>query len=166
MNIYVIDTNVILLAGTRVGEITNEQLTCFEGCIRFLNEMMNCKDSVLIDDEGKILQEYKYAFKVNEYPNMATSFFEYAMGHVIFAHLNEIGENVFEQYPNDITLKEFDPPDRKFIALSYVYEQSVPIVEATDDKWWGIKELLRKYGVEVIFIDEDYIKTKYQKKMG
>ncbi len=40
-----------------------------------------------------------------------------------------------------------------------------PIVEASDSKWWGIKEEMVKHRMEIYFIDEDYIKKKYQQKI-
>ena len=105
-------------------------------------------------------------FGIDDYPNPATSFFEYSVAHAVYRHLNEVNENIYEHYPDNDELMKFDPPDRKFIALSYGYPEAVPIVEAADSKWWGIADILAQYDIEVIFIDEDYIKMKYMVKMG
>ena len=83
-----------------------------------------------------------------------------------FISLRERAENEFEEYPDSEKLKIFDPPDRKYIALAYKHKEKPPIVEASDSKWWGIREELEKCGVAVRFIDEDYIKQKYLKKIG
>ena len=83
-----------------------------------------------------------------------------------FIHLNKISENEYDPYPEDKDLREFDPPDRKYIALSYVHPENPPILEGTDSKWWGIREQLSKNGIPVIFVDEEYIKNKYERKIG
>ena len=80
--------------------------------------------------------------------------------------LDEIAPNEYKEYPDDKQLKEFDPPDRKYIALAYKHSENPPIVEASDSKWWGIKDALEKQGIDVIFIDEDYIKKKFEQKIG
>ena len=166
MKIFVIDTNVILLAGTRTDQIPEDQIRCYEKCILFLQDVMDRGDKVLIDDDGMVINEYRKAYSVNDYPNMAAMFFEYSMGHYVCCHVERIEDDVYSDYPQDITLQSFDPPDRKFIALAYVYDHGTPIVEGTDSKWWAIKDNLRKYGIEIIFIDEEYIRDKYTEKFN
>ena len=161
-----IDTNVILLAGTMVKDVPNDQLKCYQKCIIFLNELMKQNDSVLVDAEGRVITEYKSHFRLIPYPNMADYFFRYAMSHSVFYHLEELSPNEYEYYPESPELRAFDAPDRKFIALAYGYGNNTPIVEAADSKWWGIREEIRKTGIELIFIDEEYIKMKWEMKMG
>ena len=166
MKLYVIDTNVILLAGTMIKDVPNDQLLCYQNCIVFLNNFMKYGNYVLVDDEATVLKEYKSLFRLIPYPNMAANFFQYSMAHMKFYHVVEKEENVFDNYPESKELKEFDAPDRKFIALAYGYKRNTSIVEAADSKWWGIKEELLKNGIDLIFIDEDYIRTKWEKKIG
>ena len=66
--------------------------------------------------------------------------------------------------PDSEELRRFDPPDRKYIAVSYNHEEHPPIVEAADSKWWGIKEALHENDIEIVFADEEYIRKKYQEK--
>ena len=164
MSIFVIDTNVILLAGTRTDRVPKDQVECYEKCILFLNDIVERGDKVLIDDEGMVIREYRQAYSVNDYPNMAAMFFEYSMGNYVSCHLERIEDDTYSDYPRDRVLLDFDPPDRKFIALAYVYDHGVPIVEGTDSKWGSIKDNLSKHGIEIIFIDENYIRDKYLKK--
>ena len=76
MKLYVIDTNVILLAGTMVKDVPYDQLKCYQKCIIFLNELMKQNDSVLVDAEGRVITEYKSHFRLIPYPNMADLFLD------------------------------------------------------------------------------------------
>lgn len=172
MNKYIIDANVPLLAGTPVSKIPKDQLICARNCNKFISEVINNPDARLVlDDSGKILKEYRNAWKVGQDPNLATMFYRWAYQNMAredgdFIHLEEIAPNEYKVYPDDAQLKEFDPPDRKYIALAYEHLENPPIVEASDSKWWGIKEILKKYNIDVIFIDEEYIKKKFEQKIG
>ena len=154
------------MAGTKLRDLADDKIEVFEKCILFLHEIMNNGARVLFDDEGRIVQEYEFAYKINSYPNNATEFFAYSLEHAELVHISETEENVYNEYPDDPVLRAFDPPDRKFIAVSYAYEDNAPIIEATDSKWWGIVKNLKENGITVQFIDEEYIKKKYIKKMG
>lgn len=166
MNIYVVDTNVILLAGTRINDLSVDQIDVFKKCIDFLHQLMNDRVKILIDDGCRVINEYRKAYQIDGYPNNATKFFEYACSNSIVIHLEELAVDTFACFPNDSELQSFDPPDRKFIALAYLFEPKAPIAEATDSKWWGIRENLLKNGITVHFIDETYIFEKYKKKFG
>ncbi len=172
MSKYIIDANVALLAGTPVSRIPADQLVCARECMRFIRDFINNPESRLVlDDEGRILKEYRNANNVGEAPNLATMFSIWAHQHLAmesqdFIHLDEIAQNEYKEYPDDDQLKAFDPPDRKYIALAYKHPEKPPIVEASDSKWWGIKEALKKYKIELVFIDEEYIKKKFEQKIG
>lgn len=172
MNRYIIDANVVLLAGTPVRDIPKDQLLCMQKCIHFIKKFMNDPEaSLVLDAEGRILKEYRGAYSLGENPNMAASFTIWVHQHMPknaedFIPLRELKENVFENYPDSDRLKSFDPPDRKYIALAYNHNKRPPIVEASDSKWWGIKDDLKNNGIDIFFIDEEYIKDKYLQKIG
>lgn len=171
MSKYIIDANVPLIAGTSVKDIPQDQLQCARKCLDFIRKFMNNPQSGLVlDAEGRVLREYRKAFEGKGEPNAATEFCIWA--HQMpkdvqdYIHLTEIAENEFQDYPKSDILAAFDPPDRKYIALAHVHPEKPPIVEASDSKWWGIKDELKKNGIEVLFIDEDYIKEKYMQKIS
>jgi hypothetical protein len=70
------------------------------------------------------------------------------------------------EFPNHPGLEDFDPSDRKFIAVSNAHSEKPPIMEATDSKWWGWRDALKEVGIEVRFVCPDYAKRKYREKMG
>lgn len=172
MNKYIIDANVVLLSGAAVNNIPKDQVICARKCIKFMKKFMeNSKSSLVLDAEGRILKEYRNAYLLGGSPNMAAMFCIWAHQHMPknaedFVSMVEVAENEFQSYPDSEKLKKFDPPDRKYIALAYNHKEKPPIVEASDSKWWGIKEALEENGLRVDFIDEDYIKEKYMQKIG
>lgn len=167
---YVIDANVMLLAGTSLSEVPDDELQCWKNSIDFIHGVCQHKDIVVIDDGWKILKEYSNQKKINGYPNASDDFFRYVMSesdkHLFYVHLEEKEENDYVDYPNAKELKKFDPPDRKYIAVAYICEKNPPIVEAADSKWWGIRNVLQENGIEVLFLDEEYMQKKYQQKMS
>ena len=165
MHKNIIDANVMLLAGTSIRDIPQDQLECFEKSIDFIRQYMKSKSKVVLDDDYRILGEYQNAFHLAKSPNNATVFFRWVLSNSEYFPLQEEPENVFIPYPDDCELQNFDPPDRKYIALSYAHPDKPAIVEATDSKWWGIKQNLGRHGIIVYFIDEEYIESKFHKKM-
>ena len=172
MNKSIIDANVVLLSGTPIKDIPTDQLLCAKMCLEFIKKTMDDPDSsIVLDAEGRILREYRGANGLGTSPNLATVFCIWVHQHMPkeakdFLPLKEISENTFEIYPDSEVLKKFDPPDRKYIALAYCHEEHPPIIEASDSKWWGIREELNANGITVQFLDKDYIKRKYTQKIG
>ena len=171
----IIDTNVQLLAGTPVSEIPDDQVECAQCCIKFINSFIDSPDSKLVLDTGsRVLKEYKQVFKkFHGERSLATEFFNWVCRYLTSAIseddyicLNEVNENCFKEYPPHENLKNFDPPDRKFIALANAHKEKPPIIEGADSKWWSIKDSLLECGISVSFLCEKYIKQKFEEKMG
>jgi hypothetical protein len=74
----------------------------------------------------------------------------------------------FEEFPDDPALSNFDPDDRKFIAVALVYEsvyqQKATLLQAADSQWYGFRETLVRNGLEVEFICEEYIRYLYERR--
>ena len=66
-------------------------------------------------------------------------------------------ENEFEEFPDDPALDEFDPDDRKFIAVALAHPEKPPILQAVDSQWWDFRNAFRRHGVTIEFICEDDI---------
>lgn len=83
MDKYIIDANVALLAGTPVSRIPVDQLECAKECVRFINDFINNpKAKLVLDDEGRILKEYRNANVIGISPNLATRFCIWAHQHL------------------------------------------------------------------------------------
>jgi len=63
-------------------------------------------------------------------------------------------------------LINFDPYDRKFVAVAATHPDRPAILQATDSKWWGWKEALAECGVIVEFLCPADIEAGYNRKFG
>jgi len=72
----------------------------------------------------------------------------------------------YREFPNHEGLRNFDPSDRKYIAVANAHRGKPSICQATDSKWWGWKEALEGAGISVMFLCEGYVSAKYREKMG
>jgi hypothetical protein len=60
----------------------------------------------------------------------------------------------------------FDNSDRKFVAVANAHPDKPEILQATDSKWWGWKDALAKVGITVSFMCPEYVRIKYEEKIG
>ncbi len=73
----------------------------------------------------------------------------------------------FEEFPSHPGLAQFDPSDRKFVAVAAACPGGpAPILQAADSKWWGWKEALEDCGVFVDFLCPQEIAHKHAEKIG
>ena len=61
-------------------------------------------------------------------------------------------------------LDDFDPSDRKFVAVANAHPEKPPILEALDSKWWGWRDALSAAGITVLFLCETEVKETYERK--
>ena len=170
----IVDTNVSLLAGTHISKIKKEQVECASACIKFIKNFIgNPNSKIVLDNAGEVLREYRKAttmFKSER--NVAVLFYMWVCQYIKFAsidnlvqlHKNE--QNSFDEYPSNKDLRDFDPADKKFIALANAHPEHPPIIEGSDSEWWGIRIALQECGLQVKFLCEKYIKAKYEQKRG
>lgn len=77
--------------------------------------------------------------------------------------INKEGDS-YSEFPNTKDLSQFDPADKKFVAVAKAHPEGPPIFQATDSKWWGWKDALAREGVTVSFLCPDYVAVLYEKK--
>ena len=172
---FIIDTNVPILSGTLATDIPVDQAMCARECLRFIKEYIsNPESKIVLDSSWRVLKEYqKHMGDFNDRDGMYAQFYRWVCIQVAKGlapednvQLHEIDENCFAEYPTHKGLANFDPPDRKFIALANAHVEHPPIVEGSDSKWWGIYDALKECGICVKFLCEDYIKNKFEQKIG
>jgi hypothetical protein len=71
-------------------------------------------------------------------------------------------DDTYDEFPIHKEIANFDPSDRKFVAVANAHSAHPPILQATDCKWWGWKDALFEVGITVIFLCPYYIKVKYE----
>jgi hypothetical protein len=154
MSPVVIDTNVILVANGQHADVRDD---CVAACARHLHSVMG-SGKVVIDDAYRILSEYqnkslpalgkrpgdafvKWLLRNNANPERCDQ-----------VSLVDHDERGFESFPDDERLLNFDPPDRKFVAVAVVHPKRPPISQAADSKWLGWAIALGEHGVRVEFL--------------
>lgn len=174
MNAVVVDTNVILVEKGMSEQACPE---CVAKCQERLNQIIGGSEKVVIDDNWIILSEYlDYHEDRNSTTHMRTSgsFLDW----FIRNHRNpeqclkvtitptQDGRG-FEEFPDDPALHDFDPDDRKFIAVVVVYEnthqEKALLLQALDSQWYGFREAFIKNDLEKEFICEENIRHLYER---
>ena len=173
-NLKIIDTNVICeAANTNYASMDDLRACCARNCARFINHFIHSAESrIAMDTHYEIMIEYERNAPRPGTENPAAYFmlwfYDYLakMSPEDLIDTQKTGENQYGTFPSDKRLSDFDPADRKFIAVANAHPEHPPIVEGTDCKWWGYKEVLAEHGILIDFLCEEYIKDAYQKKMG
>jgi hypothetical protein len=169
---YVVDTNVPKVANlaTAPMEETDIPLECILVCIEAIDYVKN-KRALIIDAGDEIFTEYRKQLSMKGQPGLGDVFMKWVKDNRwTLPETNRIHltpkENSYQQFPDDTRLAGFDPSDRKFVAVSNGHPEKPPILEATDSKWWGYKEILSELGIEIKFLCPEYVENKFYQKMG
>lgn len=168
----VVDTNVPITANRAVSpeDIPKELTVCVSACRETIECIVN--DGGLVMDEGdEIFNEYLDNLSLGGQPGLGHKFMKWVHDHrwnpdkVTQVRIVKNGSS-YNEFPNHVGLKKFDPSDRKFVAVANAHPEKPPIVQATDSKWWGLEKALASVGITVRFICRDYVKAKHSKKIG
>lgn len=160
----IVDTNVILVANRQHQDVSPQ---CITNCTNALQLLMQ-KGKLAIDDRFRILLEYQNKTQPNKGRGPGDAFVKWALqnnanpARCDRVPIVEHAENEFESFPEDADLVTFDPPDRKFVAVSVAHPEKPPILQAADSKWLGWASALKKHGVHVEFICKEDIQ-RFQK---
>lgn len=166
MSKSIIDTNVIKTADLANTDDNNIPLSCIEKCMDII-ETIEKHGGLLIDSNWEIIKEYENNIRNPQF--FSFRFLKWVLTHqanqkfVEMYCLGKTGE-IYTDFPKDEELNNFDPADKKFIALANAYSGSSIVYEATDSEWWGYRDAFAKAQIEVCFLCEDYVKDKYNNK--
>lgn len=150
----IVDTNVILVAN---GQHPDVSAGCIAACAKRLHEIMN-SGRIAIDDHYRILHEYQNKTAPHQGKRAGDAFVKWLLRNDFNpkrcerVSLVEHPERGFDSFPDDERLANFDPPDRKFVAVARAHGKSPPIAQAADSKWLGWAPALKDHGVTVEFL--------------
>ena len=161
MMTVVADTNVAVVANA-LSEQASED--CVETCAERLEEIMRGEVKLVLDDDWQILGEYAQNLHFTG-TDVGDRFLQWVLRNwrnperCDLIHITSVdgSENEFEEFPDDPALVDFDPDDRKFIAVACAHSERPPILQAVDSQWLDFRDALRENGVTVAFICEDDI---------
>lgn len=167
-----VDTNVPKRANLALApdDIPQELVGCVLACIEAVEHVIK-KRGLVIDAGGEIFDEYRQQLSMKGQPGVGDRFMKWV-------HDNRWSlpdsdrvaiskkDDSYAEFPVHDGLVNFDRSDRKFVAAANAHPAKPPILQATDSKWWGWKDALNDVGITVHFLCPEYIKTKYEEKIG
>nr|VFK55068.1 MAG: hypothetical protein BECKTC1821F_GA0114240_100666 [Candidatus Kentron sp. TC] len=166
------DTNVPINANlARVPDgIPPELFDCVFACIEVV-EHVTKKGVLVIDAGGEIFDEYRRKLSMKGQPGVGDAFMKWVHDHCCNPDRVERvaitkTDDAYDDFPDHEGLGGFDDSDRKFVAVANAHVEKPPILQATDSKWWGWKDVLGEVGITVRFLCTEYIAEKYARKMG
>ena len=164
----VVDTNVPVVAN---GSSEQASPDCVKTCAVRLGELTQ-EGQLVLDDKWLIIKEYIANLRSSGQPGVGDAFLKWVLRNRCNPRLCEqvaitpknSEKTDFEEFPSDPALKDFDPTDRKFVAVAAAHPDRPPILQAVDTKWWGVKEPLCKAGITVHFLCEKDITAMLHRK--
>ena len=165
----VVDTNVPVAANEKAGASP----ACVRNCVDALENIMRA-GQVVIDSGWEILGEYLSNLSETGQPGAGDKFFRWVLTNqtnaarcarvIVTAKDESSFEENYVEFPDEPALRNFDPSDRKFVAVAMAHPDRPPILEATDSKWWGWRKTLEGCGVRIEFVCPDDIAKKHAEK--
>ena len=157
----VVDTNVPVVANGRSKQASSN---CVEICAERLGEIMRGEVKLVLDDRWIVLGEY-----IQNLRSSGADVGDRFLGWVLRSWTNpekcdlvaitpvDGSDNVFEEFPDGPALDDFDPDDRKFIAVACAHPENPPILQAVDSQWLNFHDAFHRNGVTIEFVCEDDI---------
>ena len=167
----VVDTNVMLAANGADKEWLPIRAACAERLSAIKSGSRVCVDSLYL-----ILGEYGHKLPSRSRSGDGDMFYLWVAQNLKNPELCEqvqitplnADRTQFEEFPaiDPTVLALVDHSDKKFISVAHAHTAKPPIVEATDSKWIGWRDGLAAVGLTVEFIDEQFLRAIYIRKMG
>ncbi len=152
MTFVIIETNVAVVAN---GQNLDVVESCIDACKMFLIRAM--RDHVtLLDANEEILHEYLGAISRQKPHGLGARFLiealrqRYNEDRFRQIDLPKTDSGEFVDFPDDPQLANFDPSDRKFVALAQ--RTGTAVTNAIDSDWTNFIASLRANGIEVTFL--------------
>lgn len=150
----VVDTNVLLVANEQHENVSPEGIIA---CVERL-ERLKKNGCVVLDDGYEILSEYSLKTDSKKGLGVGDEFLKWLHQNsrnpqlVAQVHIEKHADRGYAEFPDDMELCEFDPEDRKFVAVAVAHPNRPPILQGTDSKWILWTEKLLAHGIEVEFL--------------
>lgn len=168
----VIDTNVPITANRALDptSVAEEEVPCVMSCVDAI-ELVVKHGGLVIDAGDEIFDEYRANLSLKGQPGVGHKFMKWVHDHrwkfpnEDRVAISKTGDS-YEEFPQHAGLGTFDISDRKFVAVANGHSSKPPILQATDSKWWGWKDVLAEVGITVEFLCPEWIEKKHQEKMG
>lgn len=166
MIIAIVDTNVPVVANGRSDQVSIE---CVLACAQQLQQITQ-QGRLILDNQWHILREYMRHLSPSGQPGVGDAFLKWVFNNManpariemVFitpANPDDPDGTDFQEFPDNPVLANFDPSDRKFVAVCVAHPQHPPIFNATDRDWWDFRHALSDHGVQVRFLCKEGKRT-------
>ena len=174
MDAVIVDTNVIVIAN----DTDDKRADCRDRCQDRLQQIIDQREKIVIDDGWRILGEYDDNTHPNTKKGIGDLFVKRLLQNLgnpdicTMAPITPLAGNRtdFGEFPTDTALINFDPDDRKFIAVALAHKrdtgQTPPILLAIDRGWLQFVDELANHGVSVNLICEEDMQRPRQGRKG
>ena len=165
---FVVDTNVIMVAGGRHPDVSP---ACVSSCAIKLEGIMDT-GRVAIDEGFEILGEYLNKNDPKRPKGPGDAFVKWVLrnrsnsSRCDLVRLDRGEDGEYLAFPRHPQLADFDPSDKKFVAVSAAHVDHPPLLEAADSKWLDWAPALCENGIRVDFLCPDDLKRFHKKKLG
>jgi hypothetical protein len=155
----VIDTNVLVVANARNCEQASQN--CILACVFRLRQIQQ-EGIVVLDSKWQILNEYKKNVNSSGQPGVGDAFLGWVLTnlanpkHCETVDITPTETDNFAEFPQDPSLANFDPADRKFVAVALTHPTKPLVLEAVDSDWRENYQALHKFGVKVEFLCPEF----------
>ncbi|MCD4687051.1 MAG: hypothetical protein K8S97_14070 [Anaerolineae bacterium] len=159
----IVDTNVPIVANGKSEQAAPE---CALACVQRIAQIQQ-SGTVVLDNQWWILREYQQDLRSEGQPGVGDAFLKWvlrnrATSRCMLVSITPCEPNNshctdFEEYPDDSALEDFDPSDRKFVAVAIAHQDHPPVLNATDSDWWHFREALANHGIDVEFLCDDQV---------
>lgn len=162
----IVDTNVVLVAN---GQHEDVSPACMATCALRLQTIMN-SGRIALDDAYQILVEYQNKTQPKTANRPGDAFVKWALQNKANAAKCDLvpitphADRGFAEFPDDDRLVNFDPPDRKFVAVAAAHPEHPPILQAADSKWLDWSGPLEEHGISVDFLCPEDIERFHENK--
>ncbi len=164
MMTVIVDTNVAIVASRAPEDRLSGD--CIAACAEWIGKINDDEVKLALGKEERIIDEYKILERLDRF-SIGFQFYKWVAlnrentERCDFVPIKPVDglENEFEKFPSGPELVDFDPDDRKFIAVACAHEDNPPILQAVDRAWWNFRDAFRQNGVRVEFLCEDYVQN-------
>lgn len=164
MAAYVIDVNVPVVCN---GQSPQANRQCGLECIRRLRRARET-GRICIDDGDEILAEYRAKLSMSGQPGAGDEFMrEVHMRQHNTRFVERVPvtpardhRRVYEEFPADPDLVDFDRNDRKYVAVALASDENPEILNAVDSDYQEAQAALRRNGVRVRELCPDCIRRR------
>lgn len=154
---HLIETNVALVASDLCEQASAD---CMESCIAVLMDVIRGQSVVVLDDDGRVLDEYRKQLSMTGEPRIGDRFLKWVHDHQFVA---DICERVpvyardadgldYAELDGISGLEGFDSDDRKFLATALAGGAQVKLLNAVDSDWLNYRDPVVACGVGLEFV--------------